>query len=456
MQNSQSLSHPQFSVRNFLMFLIPSLLGVLLFMTPVAISDGFTIPVAYFAKSLLGLLGTFAPILIVGLVVMSTTIAVIAKVTKPAFITKSHFLSSLFLPTTAWLLVRIIGAFFVLMVYTSFGPALVTHESTGGFVLAELLPTLLSVFIFAGLFLPLLTNFGLLEFIGALMTKVMRPLFGLPGRSAVDCISSWLGDGSVAILMSSKQYQNGHYTEREAAIVGTTFSAVSISFCLVVIAQVGLEQHFFSFYLTVCLAGVVAAIITPRLPPLCWKKNKLIDGSTKDVSHDALPEGETAFSYGVKSAISRSAQISSLLKVLKEGLQNAAEMVFGVLPVVMAIGTTALIIAEYTPIFTILGTPFIPLLEALNVPEAQAASKTIVVGFADMFIPAVLATSIESEMTRFIVAALSVTQLIYMSEVGALLLGSKIPVKLWELVLIFLLRTLVTLPVIVGMAHLIF
>ncbi|MGL5251435.1 MAG: nucleoside recognition domain-containing protein, partial [Enterovibrio sp.] len=203
MQKSQSLSHPQFSIRNFLMFLIPSLLGVLLFMTPVAISDGFTIPVAYFAKSLLGLLGTFAPILIVGLVVMSTTIAVIAKITKPAFITKSHFLSALFLPTTAWLLVRIVGAFFVLMVYTSSGPALVTHESTGGFVLAELLPTLLSVFIFAGLFLPLLTNFGLLEFIGALMTKVMRPLFGLPGRSAVDCISSWLGDGSVAILMSS-------------------------------------------------------------------------------------------------------------------------------------------------------------------------------------------------------------------------------------------------------------
>ncbi|MGL4734254.1 MAG: YjiH family protein, partial [Enterovibrio sp.] len=67
MQKSQSLSHPQFGIRNFLMFLIPSLLGVLLFMTPVAISDGFTIPVAYFAKSLLGLLGTFAPIFIVDL-----------------------------------------------------------------------------------------------------------------------------------------------------------------------------------------------------------------------------------------------------------------------------------------------------------------------------------------------------------------------------------------------------
>ena len=39
---------------------------------------------------------------------------------------------------------------------------------------------------------------------------------------------------------------------------------------------------------------------------------------------------------------------------------------------------------------------------------------------------------------------------------GALLLGSKIPVKLWELFVIFLLRTLVTLPVIAGVAHLLF
>lgn len=73
-----------------------------------------------------------------------------------------------------------------------------------------------------------------------------------------------------------------------------------------------------------------------------------------------------------------------------------------------------------------------------------------------MFIPSILAASIHSDLTRFVIAAMSVTQLIYMSEVGALLLGSGIPVKLWELFVIFILRTLVTLPVIALMAHLIF
>lgn len=444
------------TLRNKLMFFIPSLLGVLFFMTPIKVEGSFTIPIAVFAQSIRDLLGDDAPLTVTLIVSISAIASLFASLIKPEWVKKSRFLSGLLMPSKAWLVVRTLGALFVLMTFFQVGPSSVFDGATGGFVLSDLLPTLLSVFVFAGLCLPLLTNFGLLELIGTCMTKVMRPLFGLPGRSAVDCASSWLGDGSVAILMSSKQYEQGFYTEKEAAVVGTTFSVVSISFSLVVIAQVGLEHMFIPFYLTVCLAGFVAAVILPRIPPLSWKKNTLITGEQKDVEQDVLPEGETVVSYGVKLALARAAKIPSLGYVLKEGLQNAADMVFGVLPVVMAIGTSALIIAEYTPVFSILGMPFVPLLELLHIPEAVAASKTILVGIADMFVPAVLAASIDSEMTRFVIATLSVTQLIYMSEVGALLLGSKIPVKVWELVVIFILRTIVTLPVIAGVAHLIF
>lgn len=72
----------------------------------------------------------------------------------------------------------------------------------------------------------------------------------------------------------------------------------------------------------------------------------------------------------------------------------------------------------------------------------------MLVGFADMFLPAVVGKSIESELTRFVIAGVSMTQLIYMSEVGVLLLKSKIPLNLIELFTIFVLRTLITLPII--------
>ena len=60
----------------------------------------------------------------------------------------------------------------------------------------------------------------------------------------------------------------------------------------------------------------------------------------------------------------------------------------------------------------------------------------MVIGFTDMFLPVILAEGlITSQLTLFVVATVSVTQLIFMAEVGGLLLGSKIPVNFLDLVL---------------------
>ncbi|KZN62661.1 membrane protein [Pseudoalteromonas luteoviolacea CPMOR-1] len=423
-------------------------------MTPVAIGDAMTIPIAVLAKELQNLTSPFIHALIVSIVCITGVLSIVIKVFKPAALLKSDLVRHLFDVSWIWVVTRLFGMLFILMTFFKVGPELIHSSGTGALVLNDLLPVLFSVFVFAGLLLPLLLNFGLLELVGTLLTKVMRPLFGVPGRSAVNCVASWLGDGSVGILMTSRQYEDKHYTQREAAIIGTTFSAVSITFCLVVIGQVKLEHLFAPFYLTVCAAGVVAAIIVPRLPPLSFKKDIYVDGTTHNQDSEAVPEGKTLFGHALDVALQKAHNAPGVKGTVKEGVSNALDMLFAVLPVVMAVGTFALIIAEETPIFQFLGQPFIPYLELLQVPEAAKAAETIVVGFADMFIPSILAASnIESDVTRFIIAALSVTQLIYMSEVGALLLGSKIPVNIFELFAVFILRTLVTLPVIALMAH---
>ena len=443
-----------YDLKVWLVFLIPSLIGVFLFMTPVPSGEIMTIPIAVMAKAIQALFSEIALGLIATIICITGVMSLIFSVFKPKSLTKFRLLNHLFNVSWIWLVTRLFGMVFVLLTYLQVGPHAITSENTGLLVLKDLLPVLFSVFILAGLLLPLLLNFGLLELVGTLLTKVMRPLFGVPGRSAVNCVASWLGDGSVGILMTARQYEDKYYTQREAAIIGTTFSAVSITFCLVVIGQVKLEYLFAPFYLTVCLAGVVAAIIVPRLPPLRFKKDVLIDGEEPDGNAELVPEGKTLFKHSLDVALTKAEKAPGLKGTIEEGLHNAFDMVFAVLPVVMAVGTFALIIAEYTPIFQYLGMPFIPFLELLQIPEAEMAAQTIMVGFADMFIPSILAAgSIESDVTRFIIAAMSVTQLIYMSEVGALLLGSKIPVNIFELFVIFILRTLVTLPVIALMAH---
>ncbi|WP_065188044.1 YjiH family protein [Shewanella woodyi] len=444
------------NIKTILTFIIPSLIGLLLFMTPISYQDAITIPIAIVSKGLQALLGTWLTAIVTGVVCFTAIATVVTKLLKPTFVTQNGFLNSLLNVTPMWLIIRVLGAVFILLTFAQVGPEAIRSGDTGALVLNDLLPVLFCVFIFAGMLLPLLLNFGLLELFGTLLTKIMRPVFNLPGRSAIDCMASWLGDGSVGILMTSKQYEARFYTQREAAVIGTTFSAVSITFSLVVISQVKLEHMFVPFYLTVCFAGLMAAIIVPKLPPLSWKKDTYIDDTPRHPDDEVIPAGKGVLSWGVEQALNKASKAGGIKHTLTDGMKNVIDMVFGVIPVVMAIGTVALIVAEHTPIFDYLGMPFIPLLELLQVPEATAASKTIVVGFADMFLPSILASSIESDMTRFIIAAMSVTQLIYMSEVGALLIGSKIPVNILELFVVFILRTLVTLPIIAGVAHLIF
>lgn len=453
------------SYMTVLKFLIPSLTGIFLFMMPISYQGTVTIPIALLSGWFQNLLSGHIANILLATITLSAWGGLLTKIFKPQFIVKNSFLSGLFNPSWIWLSLRLLAFFFLLgivAVQKEMAPEflmplllMIASPDTGGMVLKDLLPVLFSIFFFAGIFLPLLLNFGLLEFVGTLLVKVMRPIFGLPGRAAVDCIASWLGDGTIGVLLTSKQYEEGFYTEKEAAVIGTNFSLVSITFSLVVINTVGLGNYFVPFYITVCLASLFAAIVIPKLPPLSNKKDRLYDHSSP-VTQDKQTVEPHGFKTGVSLALNKADSQNVFQCIVVEGFKNVLDMWLGVIPTVMAVGTIALLLASYTPLFEILGLPFTPYLTLLGVPEAAVASQTLMAGFADMLLPSVLASSIESEMTRFIVASVSVTQLIYLSEVGSLLLGSKIPLKFWELFVIFIERTVITLPLIALMAHLIF
>ncbi|MDO4794298.1 MAG: YjiH family protein, partial [Filifactor alocis] len=328
-------------------------------------------------------------------------------------------------------------------------------EYTGALILFDLIGGLFTIFLVAGFILPFLTEFGLLEYIGVFLTTFMRPVFNLPGRSAVDCVASWIGDGTIGVALTNKQYEEGYYTAREAAIIATTFSAVSITFCLVVLENVGLTDYFGQYYLTVAVAGVVAALIVPRIPPLSLKKDTRLKEQAK-LNAEVIPSGFSKHEWGLHLAVKKAETNGSVSGYLKNAVRTVLSMWLSVTPIIMAAGTLALILSEATPIFDYLGMPFLPLLKLMQVPEAEAASATMVVGFADMVVPSILAADIANPMTQFIVAAVSVTQLIYMSETGAVILGSNLPVNIVDLFVLFIERTLITLPVVVVMAHLFF
>lgn len=430
-------------------FVIPSFLGVLLFIVPVPFEGSYTILIGIMAQWFQNYFAAYLP---GAITVFLCAVALISSIASALPGRRGgELFQECFAVSTWWVLLRCVSAVIAVLTYFKIGAVWVHGPSTGGLIVNELLPVLVSVFLFASFLLALLVDFGLLEFFGIVLSRIMRPLFKLPGRSAIDCLASWVGDGTIGILLTSKQYETGHYSAREAAIIGTTFSIVSITFSIVVISQVDLAHMFVPFYLTVILCGLACALIMPRIPPLSRKPETFYCPPPTKAAEEVDSLLAKAFAQALEQASK-----GSFSGFVKSGVKNLFEMWIGVLPVVVMIGTTALIIAETTPIFAWIGKPFVPLLELLQIPEASFASQAIAVGFADMFLPAILAANIDSELTRFVVACTSVSQLIFMTETGGLLLASKIPVGVVDLIVIFILRTLISLPIAALLARVFF
>ena len=442
-------------------FLIPSIIGIIIFMIPVKFDGEWTIIVKIFADFIAKTIGNYLPALCTIIITISFVMSVLASF-NVKFIKENKLLDQTFSVTPVWLVLRILGFIVVWMVVLkdklNLGPFfdMIVADESATFILNDLLTSLVIIFVIASMLLPLLLDFGLLEFIGAIFTKIMRPVFLIPGRAAVDCITSWIGDGTLGVMLTANQYESGYYSAKEAAIISTNFSAVSITFSLIVLSQVDMVDYFGVYYLLVCLVGIVCAIIVPRIPPLSLKKDDYVVKSNHD-NEDIAENYSSSVQYGLDLAIKRAESHKGIGEFLKNGIENAFGMWFSVMPIVMIIGTASLVLANNTQIFEILGKPFLPLLNFLKVPESLAASKTMIVGFSDMFTPSIIAAStIQSQMTKFIVATISVTQLIYLSEVGGLILASSIPVNLFELFVIFIERTIISLLIVAPIAHLLF
>ena len=247
-----------------LLFLIPSTLGVLLFMIPILVNKTWTIAVKLLADVINGVIGGFLPLLCVMILTISAALALLAQA-KPKWIMDRPLLRECFACTPVWAVIRALGCVFVWLTYLGVDGGvlgMIAGADQGGVAL-DLIAGLVIIFAIASFLLPLLLDFGLLEYIGALLTRWMRPIFQVPGRAAVDCITSWIGDGTLGVMLTCNQYEGGYYSAKEASIIATTFSAVSITFSLVVLNQVGLMQYFGVYYLIICFIGVVCAIVCP-------------------------------------------------------------------------------------------------------------------------------------------------------------------------------------------------
>ncbi len=441
---------------DILKFAIVSLIGSFLFIAPIPVGDAFNIPLGFAIDWLENSVFqvnenvNIAVWLLLAFVTISAVGTVLTLLIKPEF--KNQTLKNIFYTSPLYTISRLAGLVFVWMIYLEIGPEFISSPWTGG-VMMDISAHLIAVFLVLGFAMPLLTDFGIMEFTGILISKIVRALFTLPGRSSINLMASWLGSSTAAIILTRGQHEKGFYTGRESAVISVNFALVSLPFSFVIANAIGIAQHFVVWYIIISITCVLLAIITPRIWPLRGLPDTYSEGVGQQIDEN-IPENASPFQWAVKLAAKR-AHSTSGKYVIVSGIDTYINIFMDLIPLVVAWGTISLALFEFTPIFQYISIPMGWFLQLFNIPGAMEFAPATLIGFLDMYLPAILLGAEGTPViTQFIIGALSVVQIIYMTETGILIAKSKMPLNVGKLFAIFMIRTLIAIPVITLLTNL--
>lgn len=442
-------------LKPFLRFLIPSLIGLLLFLVPFPTDGGFTILFGLYSDWINANFGFM-------LVELMVTISVVAAITgtyhlafKPDWETKHPVLHAVSATTPGWLLLRLVGAVIALMVYFEFGPEVLRLDDTGQILVGDLAIAFSIVMLPACFLMPLLTEFGAMDFFGTIVAPAFKKLFRLPGRAAVDATASFVSASNIGILVTGQQYRRGFYDGREAVSVATNFSVVSLPFALVISQVAKIGDMFFIWYMTAILACIVCAIITPRVPPISRIPATFIGGTANAERLRQAKEGPL-LKRSLDNAISTAAHTPPVKELARLGNIMMFEQLFGIIGPLIALGTLTAAVAFHSPIGEWISMPIAWLLTLFQVDDAARVAPGFIFGFMDQYIPTIIAADLASAPMRFVLAGLSLCQLIFMTETGLVMIRVGLPVTVFQLFQIFVVRTIIVTPVLAVAAMILF
>ena len=426
-----------------LKMIIGSALGLLLFCVPLPWGGGDSEMLLSFIKtSLESVIKPALGAIALGVMAISFFGTMYALMTKK----KKHgeFFNACFHPSVLNIIVRAAALVISFLVFTGWGPYWLISEDTGGLMFSDLMPSLLLFFYLGTVLLHFLTDFGLMELVGSLVERFFRPLFRIPARSVLLCISAWFGSGTVQLIPIESEYKSGYLTGREAAIISVSFCTIPFGAYLVYSCGIaGLENRFFGgMVLALAIVTVIGTIIMSRIPPLSRIPDTYYEGKKR-----MYEEGKGGIRAGFSRAYEKVKTAPTIGSMLKHGSGVAVNLYFEVFPLIIALGTLVTVLTAYTPIFDWVATPFVPLLEAIGVPDAVSVAPALFTGFADLLLPFITAASIESQLATFILCVVGAAQIICMTETGLVMVKSAVPLNVGRLFLIFLEKTVIALIV---------
>lgn len=460
-----TLNHQQWT-KGLIRLIICSCIGLIVFFVSVPHNGESEIVFSVLYNALVGIFGKFAYWLLVIVIGLNLVCHILYKYIKRGQ-QHSAFAEVYDNDTIIHTMLYILGLVYVTLyalkvTFSGFeGPDIIVGPNTGGNVIPSVVLGVFGIIIVGAIFMPFLLNYGILEIVGAVLEPLMRKVFKVPGKAALNAVSSFLSSSSLGVLMTNRLWKKNVYTEKEMVAIMTGFSAVSIGFAYMVIDTAKLRTHFVKIYAISFVMVFIIEMIAVRIPPIRWKKDIYYTGhiQTEEERKSEATYSLKCIRRGCVRAVKRAYVAKGVKTDVTASILDSLLVLPQVLAMLSAIGVSGLILARYTPIFKWIGYIFYPLLKICQIPDAAQIAPSLPVGIAEMFLPVLVmmgqAVKISVEARAFI-TLVSICQIIFFSETATVMLATKSPIKFWEIIVCFLERTVIAMLLATPVVHLLF
>lgn len=173
-----------FTTPNYLKFIFFSLFGVLLFFTPITINGTNSIPLDHLITFIHKIVPWFGPLLTLFIVIVGGIVPWVKGTYKKDSVA---LVISIF--RTLGIPVTIYGYLVFTGIYTT-GPEWLVKPDMLPFLFEKVVMAVSMIVPIGSVFLAFIICYGMLEFIGIIVRPVMRPIFRVPGKAAIDAVAS--------------------------------------------------------------------------------------------------------------------------------------------------------------------------------------------------------------------------------------------------------------------------
>ncbi|WP_049914016.1 YjiH family protein [Haloterrigena salina] len=332
------------------------------------------------------------------------------------------------------------------------GPGWLINDAISGVSWNVLMITIVLVIPVGAIFVNLLAELGGLEFIGTLAQPIMRPLFNLPGRSALDSAASWLGSFSIGYYLTRNVFDRGGYNKREVFAICTCFATANLGSVGAVAAILDILHVFPVVVALYLIATLIVGAILVRIPPL----------STVPEEYIAEPDPEPQFTgtvvdyvrFAFNEGVRTADEGESIPRAAVNGFIDGTKLTATILGTVLVIATTVLLLEAYTDFFELIATPFVPLMTILGIPEPETAAIAVLAGAGEYFVGSTVAVGTSLTTKVFVVVVTSAQAIFFAASVPMMVdMFDDVPMRVRDLTVLLILRTALLVPIAAALTH---